>query len=300
MYERESSAFKKWLHKLFSNYTGNRNRTKTGDVAVTLFLLILALFSSIPLVMSISMALKPLNELFYYPPRLFPNSPTLSNFSQLFTLMGTTWVPFSRYIFNTVFLTLATTIGHVLLASMAAYPLAKNNFAGKELMNRAVLYSLMFVATVADVANFLTISELGMLDTYWAVIIPSWGAPLGLFIIRNYLTTIPDSLLEAARIDGCTDIGIYCRIIMPISKPAWITVIILTFQASWGATNSQYIYSEELKTLPYALNQIVSGGIIRQGAGQAASVLMLLVPAIVFIINQSNVVNTMATSGMKE
>ena len=300
MYERESSAAKKWLHKLFSNYTGNRNRTKTGDLAVTLFLLILALFSSVPLVMSISMALKPLNELFYYPPRLFPNEPTLSNFSQLFTLMGTTWVPFSRYIFNTVFLTLATTIGHVLLASMAAYPLAKNHFAGKELMNRAVLYSLMFVATVADVANYLTISELGMLDTYWAVVIPSWGAPLGLFIIRNYLTTLPDSLLEAARIDGCTDIGIYFRIIMPISKPAWITVIILTFQSSWGATNSQYIYSEELKTLPYALNQIVSGGIIRQGAGQAASVLMLLVPAIVFIVNQSNVVNTMATSGMKE
>ncbi len=300
MYERESSPWKKRLHRLFSNYTGNRNRTKAGDIAVTLFLLILALFSCIPLVMSISMALKPLNELFYYPPRLFPNNPTLSNFSQLFTLMGTTWVPFSRYVFNTVFLTLATTVGHVVLASMAAYPLAKNHFAGRELMNRAILYSLMFVATVADVANFLTISALGMLDTYWAVLIPSWGAPLGLFIIRNYLTTVPDSLLEAARIDGCNDIGIYWRIIMPIAKPAWITVIILTFQSSWGATNSQYIYSEELKTLPYALNQIVSGGIIRQGAGQAASVLMLLVPAIVFIVNQSNVVNTMATSGMKE
>ncbi len=301
MYERTASPrWRRRLRRIFSNYTGKRNRTKAGNLAITLFIAVIALFSAIPLVMAVGMSLKPLNELFFYPPRLFPNKPTLSNFTQLFTLMGTTWVPFSRYIFNTVFLTLASTVGHVLLASMAAYPLAKNRFPGREVMNKAILYSLMFVATVADVANYLTISALGWIDTYWAVIIPSWGAPLGLFIIKNYTTTIPDSLLEAARIDGCSDVGIYWRIVMPVIKPAWLTVIILTFQQTWSATNSQYIYKEELKTLPYALNQIVSGGVIRQGAGQAVGVLMLLVPAVVFIINQSSIIDTMATSGLKE
>ena len=302
MYEQAASS-SKWQRKLrhlFSNYTGQKNRTKVGNFVITVFIILIALFSSIPLVMAIGMSLKPLNELFYYPPRLLPEHPTLENFSTLFTLMSTTWVPFSRYVFNTFFLTIAATVGHVLLASMAAYPLAKNHFPGQKLMNAAILYSLMFVAAVADVANYLTISWLGWINTYWAVIIPSWGAPLGLFIMKNYMTTLPDSLLEAARIDGCNDISMYGRIVMPIVKPAWLTVIILMFQQIFSATNSQYIYSEEMKTLPYALNQIVTGGIVRTGAAQAASVLMLLVPAIVFIVNQSSIIDTMATSGLKE
>lgn len=298
--EISDSKKRKLKGLLFKQYIAGSNRSRSGNVAMALFIIVIAIFSAIPLVMAIGMSLKPLNELFYYPPRLLPERPTLENFSSLFSLLQTTWVPFSRYVFNTLFITIVSTGGHVLLASMAAYPLAKLNFPGRKTMNTAVMYSLMFVAAVADIANYLTISALGWIDTYAAVIVPFMSAPLGLFILRNYMTTVPTSLLEAAKIDGCNDIVIYWKIVMPLVKPAWLTVIILMFQQVWGVANTTYIYSEELKTLPYALSQITSGGVVRAGAGQAASVLMLLVPAIVFIFNQSRILGTMATSGMKE
>ena len=289
-------------HRRFSLLGGRsvRNRKKYGDVVIALILLVIAFFSAIPLVMSIGMSLKPINELFYFPPRILPSQPTLDNFVMLFKLMKTTYVPFSRYAFNTVFITLATTVGHIIIASLAAYPLAKIPFPGQKFFNNVVLYSLMFVSTVNDIANYLTISWLGWLDTYWAVIIPGMGASLGLFIMTNYMRTIPTTLLEAANIDGSSDFGTYWRIVMPMARPAYLTVLILMFQQMWNQNNSAYVFSENLKTLPYALTQITSGGIVRMGAAQAVGVLMMIVPAVVFIINQTKIVETMATSGIKD
>lgn len=276
------------------------NRKRYGDVIVFVFLALIGAFSALPLIMSVGMSLKPLNELFYYPPTILPSHPTLDNFTMLFSLMKTTWVPFERYAFNTLFITLTTTFGHIILASLAAYPLAKVKFIGRKTINTMITFSLMFVASVNDIANYLTISWLGWLDTYLAAIIPSMGASLGLFIMINYMRTIPDSLIEAARIDGCSELTTYWRIIMPMSKPAYLTVLILMFQQLWNQNNAAYVYQENLKTLPYALSQITTGGLIRQGAAQAVGVLMLLVPATVFIINQTKIIDTMATSGIKE
>ncbi len=285
----------------FSLSTGSRRNRKTyGDIMMLLIIALMALFSFLPLLMSVCMSLKPINELFYYPPRIFPERPTLDNFRMLFNLMKTTWVPFERYAFNTIFITLATTIGHVVLASMAAYPMAKMKIPFVRLFNNLILLSLMFVSAINDIANYLTITWLGWLDTYFAVIIPNIGVPLGLFIMKNYMSTIPDTLLEAARIDGCSESGIYWRIVMPLAKPVWLTVVILMFQQIWSQNNSQYVYSEQLKTLPYALTQITSGGMVRMGAAQAVGVLMLLVPAVVFMFSQTRIIDTMATSGMKE
>lgn len=285
----------------FSLSTGSRrNRKAYGDVIMLIIIAVMALFSFIPLLMSVCMSLKPINELFYYPPRIFPERPTFDNFRMLFNLMKTTWVPFERYAFNTVFITFMATAGHVTFASMAAYPLAKMKIPFVKLFNNLILFSLMFVSAINDIANYLTITWLGWLDTYLAVIVPSIGAPLGLFIMKNYMSTIPDTLLEAARIDGCSESGIYWRIVMPLSKPVWLTVIILMFQQVWSQNNSQYVYSEQLKTLPYALTQITSGGMVRMGAAQAVGVLMLLVPALVFMFNQTRIIDTMATSGMKD
>lgn len=285
----------------FSLSTGSRRNRKTyGDIMMLLIIALMALFSFLPLLMSVCMSLKPINELFYYPPRIFPERPTLDNFRMLFNLMKTTWVPFERYAFNTIFITLATTIGHVVLASMAAYPMAKMKIPFVRLFNNLILLSLMFVSAINDIANYLTITWLGWLDTYFAVIIPSIGVPLGVFIMKNYMSTIPDTLLEAARIDGCSESGIYWRIVMPLAKPVWLTVVILMFQQIWSQNNSQYVYSEQLKTLPYALTQITSGGMVRMGAAQAVGVLMLLVPAVVFMFSQTRIIDTMATSGMKE
>ena len=277
-----------------------RNRKTYGDILMLLVIIVLALFSIVPLIMSVNMSLKPIRELFYYPQRIFAENPTMDNFIMLFSLMQTTWVPFERYAFNTIFITLATTCGHILLASMAAYPLAKLKIPLINFFNSMVLLALMFVPAINDVANYLTISYLGWIDTYLAAIIPSIGVPLGLFIMKNYMSTIPMTLIEAARIDGAGESRIYWKIIMPMSKPAWLTVGILMFQQMWSQNNSQYVYSEQLKTLPYALNQITSGGLVRMGAAQAVGVLMLVVPAAVFMINQAKIIDTMATSGIKE
>jgi len=281
--------------------TGSRlNRKAYGDVMMLILVGLMAAFSFFPLLMAVSMAMKPIHELFYYPPKLLAENPTLDNFRMLLSLMQNTRVSFFRYAFNTVLISLAVTIGHVFLASMAAYPLAKLKIPGIKAINTMVMLSLMFVSAVTDVANYLTVSWLKWLDTYWACIIPTMGASLGLFIMRNYMSTIPDSLLEAARMDGCTDFQLYWRIVMPLSKPAWLTVAILMFQQVWSMDNTNYVYDESLKTLPYALSQITSGALVRQGAGQAVGVLMMIVPAIVFMVNQSKIIETMASSGMKD
>ena len=199
-----------------------------------------------------------------------------------------------------MFIAVVTTAGHVVFASMAAYPLAKGRFPGKKVLHQAVLLALMFVPAIADVINYMTISGLGWLDTYMAAIAPNIATTLGLFLITNYMTTIPDSLLEAAKIDGCSEFRIYGSVIMPICKPAWLTLIIIMFQNIWGQTHTAYIYKEAMKTLPYALTQITQGGYIRAGAAQAVGVLMLAVPAVIFVFNQSKILETMASSGIKE
>ena len=298
--QMKKRRLKQQIRRLFSNRTQKVSRSKAGNLAVTLFIAVIAIFSFFPLLLSISNSLKPINELFVFPPTIIPRHPTLDNFKMLFSLMSGTWVPFSRYIFNTVFITGMATAGNVLFASMAAYPLSKHVFPGKRLMNNLVMLSLMFVPAVADVANYMTISSLGWLNSYAAIIIPYMGTTLGLFLMTNYMVTIPNALLEAAKIDGCSEFGILWRIVMPIVKPAWLTLIIIMFQNVWGQTNSQYVYLEEMKSLPYALSQIVQGGIVRAGAGQAVGVLMLIVPAVVFIFNQSKILETMASSGIKE
>ncbi len=281
--------------------TGSRlNRKAYGDVLMLILVGLMAAFSFFPLLMAVSMSLKPIHELFYYPPKLLAENPTLDNFRMLLSLMQNTRVSFFRYAFNTVFISVTVTVGHVFLASMAAYPLAKLKIPGVNAINTLIMLSLMFVSAVTDVANYLTISWLGWLDTYRACIIPAMGSSLGLFIMRNYMTTIPDSLLEAARMDGCSDFQIYWRIVMPLARPAWLTVMILMFQQVWCMDNTNYVYDEALKTLPYALSQITSGALVRQGAGQAVGVLMMIVPAIVFMVNQTKIIETMASSGMKD
>lgn len=295
-----STALKHKLRRLFSNRAHRVSRSKSGNFFMFLFIGIIAVFSAVPLVLAVGMSLKPINELYLFPPTLWPRNATFDNYKMLFSLLSTTRVAFSRYAFNTVFITLATTAIHVVFASMAAYPLAKGHFPGRRALNQAVTLALMFVPAIADVINYQTITALGWLDGYMAAIAPNIATSLGLFLITNYMTTIPDSLLEAARIDGCSDFRIYRTIVMPICKPAWLTLIIIMFQNIWGQTHTAYIYKEAMKTLPYALQQITSGGYIRAGAAQSVGVLMLIVPAVIFIFNQTKILETMASSGIKE
>lgn len=276
-----------------------RNRSIGGDLILILVLGFFGIFSLFPLLYTLTSAFKPFSEIFMYPPRLTVENPTLNNFFDLGTIIEDFTVPFSRYAFNTLVITGVGTVGTVLLGSLAAYPLAKYEFPGSKLMSNIIVYALMFSTSVTAIPNYLIMSALGIIDTYWAVILPAVGGTLGLYLMKNFMVQVPDDMLEAAKIDGCSELGIFWKVVMPLCKPAWITLVILSFQQMWGTTGGVFIYSEELKPLSYVLSQLVSGGISRTGVASAVSLLMLIVPIGVFVFSQSNVIETMATSGIK-
>ncbi|HHW72301.1 MAG TPA: carbohydrate ABC transporter permease [Firmicutes bacterium] len=282
-------------------YRKRVTRSPGGDLAALIMLLLLGSFTALPMVYVVSSAFKPLNELFLFPPRFFVRNPTLDNFKDLAVLMSESWVPISRYLLNTLIITCLGTAGHVLFASLCAFALAKHRFPGSRLVFNLIVISLMFAPEVTAIPNYLIIARLGWLNTYRAVIVPAWQSSLGLFLMKQFMDQmVPDSLLEAARIDGAGEWKVFWKVAMPTVRPAWLTLIILSFQSLWGNTGSSFIYSENLKTLPYALNQIVAGGIARAGVGAAVALLMMIVPVTVFIFNQRSVVQTMGTSGLKE
>jgi len=255
---------------------------------------------AMPLVLTINNAFKPLDELFLFPPRFFVRNPTFGNFTDLVILMQGSWVPFSRYVFNTVFITTVGTLGHLLFASAAAYPLAKNNFPGKNILFSTVVLSLMFSAVVTAIPNYMIITWIGINNTYWAIILPAFSASLGLYLMKQFMEQIPDSLLESARLDGASEFRIYRSIVMPNVRPAWLTLVILMFQALWTTTGGVFLRDEQLKPLNFAMSQIVRGGIARAGAGAAVMLIMMSVPIGFFIFSQSRIIETMTTSGMKD
>lgn len=275
-------------------------RSIGGDVANLLFLSLLSIVMVIPMVYVINNAFKPLEELYLSPPRIFVQNPTLDNLRDLFSVMDTSWVPISRYFFNTLLVTLVGTSGHVIFASMAAYVLEKHHFYGRKVFFGLVVTTLLFNSTVTSIPNFVIMSSIGLVDNYLALIIPAFGSPLGLFLMKQFMESVPNAMLEAAKIDGAGEMRIFFRIVMPSVKPAWLTLIIFSFQSLWNSTGGVLIRSEELKPLPYALNQIVSGGFARAGAAAAVSLVLMIVPIVVFVLSQSQILDTMATSGIKE
>ncbi|MCR5370302.1 MAG: carbohydrate ABC transporter permease [Clostridium sp.] len=277
-----------------------RRRSLAVDIVLFILLAGFGVFSLFPLIFTVVNAFKPMSEIFIFPPRLTVDNPTLNNFFDLSFILESFDVPMSRYIFNTAVITGLGTLGTVLLGSMAAFALAKYQFPGSRLMSSLIVYALMFSASVTAIPNYLIMTYLGLVDTYWAVILTAVGGTLGLYLMKNFIVQIPDSLIEAATIDGANEFTIYWRIIMPLCKPAWITLVILSFQQMWGTTGGVFIYSEELKPVSYVLSQLVSGGIARTGVSSAVSLIMMTVPVAVFVISQSNVLETMSTSGMKD
>ncbi|MCA0753495.1 carbohydrate ABC transporter permease [Paenibacillus sp. N4] len=288
--------------KMMAAFRTPKKLNRSFTVSFLLFAL-LALFGSfmaLPLIYAVNNAFKPLDELFIFPPRFFVNNPTLDNFYDLVALMGNSWVPLSRYIANTLLITVVGTAGHILLASAAAYPLAKYRFLGSKTLFSIVVLSLMFSGHVTAIPNYMVMSWLGWINTHASIIVPSLAFPLGLFLMKQFMEQLPDALLEAAKIDGANEYRIYWSIVMPNVKPAWLTLMILQFPMLWGTDGGSFIYSENLKTLHYALGQITLGGIARAGVGAAVALILMIVPISLFIISQSSVIQTMATSGMKE
>ena len=277
------------------------NRSAGGDAGIITFLIIMGAFMFLPMYYAIIQSLKPLDELFMFPPRFYVLNPSFENYSDLFSLLNDAWVPFSRYIFNTVFITACGTLGNLLLGSMAAYALAKLKFPGANFFFKLIVMSLMFHATVNQVTHFILLSAFHWVDTYLAIIVPAMASTLGLYLMKQFMeSSVPDTVLESARLDGASEFRTFWVIAMPMVKPAWLTLIIESFKGLWNSGASIYIHSEQLKTFNYAISQIVSGGIARSGAAAAGTCVMMLVPIIVFVINQSKIIETMGSSGMKD
>ncbi|MCL2355885.1 MAG: carbohydrate ABC transporter permease [Defluviitaleaceae bacterium] len=280
------------------------NRSLGGDIFIWIILAIFGAFFAFPLVFNINNAFKPLDEIFIFPPNLFVINPTMNNLLDLFVLMSRSWVTFTRYVFNTVYITAMGTFGHLFFASLGAFAVSKYEFPGSKFFFGLIITTLMFNPFVLQIPNFLILAQIGWIDTHWAVIIPAFGMPLGFFLLKQFMDTIPMSLVEAAKIDGASEWYIYARIVMPLVKPALLTALVFSIQALWNNPQHLFIHTEQLKTLPLAIQQIIGSphapNIARQGINAAGVLVMMVVPIIIFISAQSNILRTMASSGIKE
>lgn len=276
-------------------------RSTGGNIAITTVVLLMAAVLALPLVYAVVSAFKPMEEIFIFPPRFFVQNPTLDNFKDLGKYISDLWVPFPRYLFNSLFITTVTTAGNILICSACAYPLALHKFPGRKVMFDIVVVALMFVGQVTFLPRYLVMAKLGMIDTWWALILPDMATSLGVFLMKQFMEQLPLSIIEAARIDGYNEFKIYWHIVMPNVRPAWLTLIIFSFQGIWNDTSvSSMVFTESLRTLPSALSQVAGGGIARVGAASAASFILMLPPIVMFIFAQNRVVETMAFAAIKE
>ena len=271
-----------------------------GTVAIFLFLTILGLFMVLPIYLTIVMSIKPVEELFIFPPKLYAIRPTFDNFKEMFGALHQNRVPFSRYVFNSIFVTATVTIAQCIFASMAAFVLAKCRFPGSKVINSIIVVALLYQSNVIYIMQYIVMAKLHMIDTYWALILPSIASPMGLFLMRQSIGQVPDAMIEAAKVDGAGLFRICWQIVMPNQKPALMTLIIFAFQAAWNIQAGSVEFQEQYKTLPTVVTQAASSGLARAGVAMAAAVFMLVPPIIVFMLAQRQVIETMAHSGIKD
>lgn len=275
-------------------------RSRFGNFVIFTFLTVVGLVSVLPMVYCVCTAFKPLEELLIFPPRFFVSRPTWENFTALPTLLGNLHVPLSRYIFNSLFITGVSTVLQILAASLAAFVFSKTKVKGCVVLFYIVQFSLLYNGYTLAIPQFLIFNWTHIVDTYWVYILPAIPSSMGVFLMKQYMdSSIPGTLIEAAKIDGASLFRIYGSLIMPISKPAWMTLLLFSFQSMWSAVPSGTVYSESLKTLPYVMSSISSGGTARAGSAMAVTVMLMIPPILVYFISQSNVMETMSTAGMK-
>lgn len=282
----------------------NPQQFSRGQIKFYLYLIPIAIFMLLPIVFIVINAFKPIDELFAYPPRFFVKKPTMNNFIQLFSLSSNTNIPASRYLFNSIIATTIVVVATVFISSAAGYVLSKKNFRFKKFLFTINTLALMFVALAVVIPRYFVIVYSGLQNNFLANIIPMLAMPVGLFLVKQFIDQIPDALVEAAHIDGASDYKILIRIIMPLIKPALATVAILAFQAAWNSieASTMYINKETLKTFSFYMSTLTSASgntVAGQGIAASASLVMFLPNIILFIILQSQVMNTMTHSGIK-
>lgn len=292
-----SSDAKKVRLKASNRQAGRRTG---GSIGIFLFLLVLGIFMVLPIYLAVVMSIKPVEELFIFPPKLYAVRPTLDNFRDMFRVMRSSRVPFSRYVFNSVAVTASVTVMQCAFSSMAAFVLAKCRFPGSKVLNGIIVAALLYQSNVIYIMQYIVMAKLGIINTIWALILPSVASPMGLFLMRQSISQIPDAMIEAAKVDGAGLFRICWQIVMPNQKPALMTLIIFAFQAAWGIQAGSVVFNEELKTLPTVVQQAAASGLARAGVAMAAAVFMLVPPILVFTLAQKQVIETMAHSGIKD
>jgi len=278
-------------------------RIKRSQWPVYLLLAPMVLMSILPIMYIVFTAFKPIGELFAYPPKFITLRPTLDNFKKLFEASEDTIFPLSMYLFNSIVSTAAVVLIGLIIAVAASYVLSKKRFRGRNAIFKMNTLSMMFVATAVSIPRYLIIKEVGLIDSFWANIIPMLATPVGVFLLKQFVDQLPDAVIEAARIDGANDYQIIWQIVLPLVKPALATVAILLFQNAWNSmeASKMFINTESLKTFAFYMNTLSNSGngVAGVGISAAASLLMFLPNVVLFILMQSKVMNTMAHSGMK-
>ena len=283
----------------------NPKRFQKDQIKIIIIILPLVLITGLPIVFIIFHAFKPMQELFAFPPKFITTNPTLDNFRKLFKASRTAGIPLSRYVFNSLLITISVVLSSLFLSTAAAYALSKLKFKGRAAMLQINQLALMFVPVSVMIPRYLVVNILGLTDTYWSQILPLIPLPVALFLVKQFVDQVPDSLIEAAYMDGASEWTIYRKVIIPLTKPAIATAAILVFQQVWTnlETSNYYINDDSIKSLAFYMNTLTSSTTTNTVAGQgiaaAASLIMFLPNLILFCILQKNVMNTMAHSGIK-
>lgn len=275
-------------------------RSKFGNFMYVAFLLVFACFSVLPLIYCVATSFKPLDELMLFPPKFLVYRPTIQNFLALPGLLSNLRVPLSKYIFNSVFVSVVTTFLYVLLSTMAAFSLSKSNLKFKKIFFLLVQYALLFNGFTLAMPRYMIYSGLRMIDTYFVYILPHLSSTMGVFLMKQYMEgSVPDALLEATQIDGASIFRTFWQIVVPMVKPCIMTLTLFGFRDIWAEIPGGTIFSETLKTLPTIMSQITAGGIARAGSAMAVTVIMMIPPILVYMVSQSNVLESMNSAGIK-
>lgn len=254
-----------------------------------------------PMIHTILTSFKPLDELLVFPPRFFVYSPTVENYVALPTLLSNLKVPLSRYLFNSVFVTAIAVFFQIIISAMAAFVFSKVSVRGGKVLFLIVQFALLYNTYTLMIPQYVIFSKLKLVNTYWVYILPNLQSCMGVFLIKQYMDdSIPYVLLEAAKIDGSGNFRSFWEIVMPNIKPAWLTLLLFSFSSMWSFQPSGTVFDENLKVLPTVMSQIANGGIARSGSAMSASVIMMIPPIVVYLISQSNVMETMSSAGIKD
>jgi len=276
------------------------NRSPVVNAVIFIAVLFSGIFMDLPLVYSVVNAFKPLEEFFVFPPRFYVLHPTTENFTDLGKLLANLWVPFSRYVFNSVLVSVIATVGCVVFALMAAYVLSKHDLPGKKIINLIIINAILFNSKVIGIPQYIVLSSVGWIDSFMALLAPMFCMPLGIFLMRQFMDMVPGEIIESARIDGAGELRICYSIVSAMIKPAMITVAIFAFQSIWNySASTAFIYTETLKNVPTVLSQIATGTMSRAGIEAAASLIILIPPILFFVLFQSRIIETMSSSGIK-